>query len=615
METRIETEGIIEYVKKWYGTIIPTFGTLAFIKFVTQSHMLAEATMGTTRMGISRNVNPYFSISVNTNGKATSINLDNKLISLPGFYYVQRSLDELVHASTMGIASYLSLALTNGSVYHEGLHVAHSPTNIIGLLKERHGKVIEDYGYDILFMAYNIIEDLYIESQAKSHARTFIQMKNSLLLNVIDFIEAMSDLKEDKMDDATSIIKLMAFLKNLDLRNRDEWNKFPRLAEAVKLTMKGAAYADDFNRMCAAAALVSLFPKPDSPNSEMAYNKMHSCGDGENLKAEAEVSVSEAKAAQAASKVSGSERKFIREISRSMEASSKRIDSELSEFEERAKKLQLVDIAKRYSTYYTHYHRSDKSASGKMDLLAMQIRRLRTVNHAPGSPRVRGRLVNTRLSRITTDGKICAQSDGQRFQQRVEVIVLNDWSGSTHCGVNGTGKKLNELTSEACKELHVALRKAGIPNSVYLHTGVFGDSEIPLVVHIASYQMFVNNTDWRQRFELIRYINLNQNYDGFAIEAVSRRFTRRITKKVLIILSDGVPAGDWYGGTAAEIHTMKVVTEARKNGIAVICLSLTRDIMEANNKIYGEKWNIDASSNLEAESQKVITNVVTNQGG
>ena len=63
--------------------------------------------------------------------------------------------------------------------------------------------------------------------------------------------------------------------------------------------------------------------------------------------------------------------------------------------------------------------------------------------------------------------------------------------------------------------------------------------------------------------------------------------------RTLIVLSDGRPAGAGYDGWEDALYkTRKVVNDLRRRGIVVYSLSLIEEVIENNDKIYGEKWNI-----------------------
>jgi nitric oxide reductase activation protein len=116
--------------------------------------------------------------------------------------------------------------------------------------------------------------------------------------------------------------------------------------------------------------------------------------------------------------------------------------------------------------------------------------------------------------------------------------------------------------------------------------------------------------DRRHNMELLKGgLDLVQNYDGFMVERATEHFTKKEGRKILLVLSDGEPYAPAYNGSAADAHTKQKIAEARKKGFVVISISLVSGVVEANNRIYGSEWNIDASTNLVGQLQKIIAKV------
>ena len=223
----------------------------------------------------------------------------------------------------------------------------------------------------------------------------------------------------------------------------------------------------------------------------------------------------------------------------------------------------------------------------------------RTINRVPGMARKSGSvMVKSRLHRIATDGKVFAKRDSEKKTlKRVEVIINIDMSSSTH------GRIFNgELT--AAYEMAKALRRARIPFSVFGHTSKGHDD--PKIYHIFSYDMKVTNVDLEERFEMASRIKLSQNFDGVVIDYLSEKFTGRDANRFMINLSDGEPAAPSYYGNAAETHTMKMIARARRKGIVVMSISVVGSVVGSNDRIYGSKWNLDASSDLVGKFKRLM---------
>jgi nitric oxide reductase activation protein len=105
------------------------------------------------------------------------------------------------------------------------------------------------------------------------------------------------------------------------------------------------------------------------------------------------------------------------------------------------------------------------------------------------------------------------------------------------------------------------------------------------------------------------HIDLQENYDGFAIYSLKDYFLKS-TKRFMIVLSDGQPSGNGYRGGAANEHTKKIVDNLRKDGTNVYAISLVESVVQANNQIYGKQYNINGSGNLDSELRKLIVNLI-----
>ena len=166
----------------------------------------------------------------------------------------------------------------------------------------------------------------------------------------------------------------------------------------------------------------------------------------------------------------------------------------------------------------------------------------------------------------------------------------------------------------AAKKATDALRESNIAHFVSAHTSI-GNYQ-PVVYDIDTFKLGRRDTHNPNRaFEAASRIELIQNYDGLAIEFVTNPkngyFHNPKDSKVLVVISDGEPLSHDYEGDIAIEHTKAMIDNARKAGIKVVSVSLTDSAFRANNRIYGERYNVDARENLDAALVKLVTTIAT----
>ncbi len=202
----------------------------------------------------------------------------------------------------------------------------------------------------------------------------------------------------------------------------------------------------------------------------------------------------------------------------------------------------------------------------------------------------------------------------------MELVFLVDASGSmgySSCvlpadnfkGLGMSSLSLYDAVLAVGHKLHDALLSVHSPHAVYIHTSINGDR--PNIAKVVSYKMKTKDQIGNRFWEMASKISKNNNFDGVAIETViDLAFTKKRNDKVLFVLSDGIPSGTGYGGTNAIDHTIKTISNARKNGIMVIAISLIPNVYENNDKLYGEGNNIkvgdDIDKGLSSELKKVF---------
>ena len=237
------------------------------------------------------------------------------------------------------------------------------------------------------------------------------------------------------------------------------------------------------------------------------------------------------------------------------------------------------------------------------------VRQMRNVNHTIGEARrFGGKLIGQRLNRIVIDSKIFGQKTVvKETLGNPQIILLVDWSGSM-------GSHAFEVLAEA-KAIYEALRELNIPSAVYAHTGAIKSDGcyegFPGLFHVSSYRMHSTDSDINNRFSRLTQIPLSHNYDGLIISwLVDNGFLENGSKsKMLIVLSDGIPAGSGYSGPQALQHTVKTIKRGRSLGIHILAFSLVPSVLVNNAGIYGREFHIDATKSVRASFENVFKHI------
>ena len=206
-------------------------------------------------------------------------------------------------------------------------------------------------------------------------------------------------------------------------------------------------------------------------------------------------------------------------------------------------------------------------------------------------------LIPTRIVNMFTDEKIFSPLPENETERESEVIILVDASGSmrgnsTKFIVNGRqdSAPLYDGVVGAARAIAEGLQKAHVNCSVYAHSTMPGNFDQVFVCKITDqYSM-----DKKNEFINAGRLYSRNNGDSYALEEVSQSFSQdgRDIGRTLIVLSDGQPACDAYSSmTQGRRETRDMANKLRDEGIQVYSISLTRDVVPANNSIYGEKYN------------------------
>jgi len=178
-----------------------------------------------------------------------------------------------------------------------------------------------------------------------------------------------------------------------------------------------------------------------------------------------------------------------------------------------------------------------------------------------------GRRLNAR-SVVAGDGKIFYNKKYPDNEAKMAVAVLVDESGSMGWHDRITSARTAAIVMyDFCTSL-------GIPLAVYGHTEEWDGKPI---VNIYNYTEF-DSVDRNDRFRIMDMSSRGSNRDGAALRFVAERLEKRSEKiKILIIISDGQPAGEGYGGTAAEADLRGIKKEYKNKGVTMFAAAIGED--------------------------------------
>ncbi|MBU0934443.1 MAG: hypothetical protein KKI09_09600 [Spirochaetes bacterium] len=188
-----------------------------------------------------------------------------------------------------------------------------------------------------------------------------------------------------------------------------------------------------------------------------------------------------------------------------------------------------------------------------------------------------------------------ATGDDRIYQRKtvntrsVGMQVLIDASSSTREEVNG--RRIIDIEKSALALLGAALDRIGDSFSIAAY-----NSNGPTAVSFFLVKDFDERWTARVRGRLSRIGPWSANRDGCAIRHAAMRLRQLDCKtKILLILSDGIPADKDYGksdGSAlvpyALEDTRRAILEARRSGIVPFCLTIDKEAKDYIGHLYGD---------------------------
>lgn len=197
---------------------------------------------------------------------------------------------------------------------------------------------------------------------------------------------------------------------------------------------------------------------------------------------------------------------------------------------------------------------------------------------------------------VNRDGKYFSRQIIPDGKLTVAFGILVDESGSM------SGEKIIRARRTAIL-VEDALRNLGVPLMVTGHTAYHtGSSSKPATV-LDCFKDF-DTRDGKDHLRLTKICAQAGNIDGAAITYVGEKLLKRPeSKKVLIVISDGYPAGHSFYSKSSNEDTSLAAKHYRKKGVEVFGAIL--DEVETVSSIYGKEYCFDCRTDGELERQLI----------
>lgn len=230
----------------------------------------------------------------------------------------------------------------------------------------------------------------------------------------------------------------------------------------------------------------------------------------------------------------------------------------------------ITDADKRqYDSIYAEVKQCSQQMQKKVATILEDLREGSVEHH-----RSYGKLVEARDG-YRPDGKFFAKKKLPQEMPDMAVAVLMDQSGSMYGERINTAIKAAILLDDFATGLNLPVMVAGHNTATCNGTDIY--------VHT----MFDRLSD-RDKYRIVKAKADGSNRDGMAINIiVDQLYKRPEDVKMLVIISDGQPNANCYGGADAEKDIQAIIAKARTKGVQVFAAAIGSD-KEKIERIYGE---------------------------
>lgn len=596
----------IKDAREWYGRI-PQVGTPAFTTFLSDATQLIK---------LVASPNSVHRIVFSMDAMTASADVEQRDITFPAKALVADYYENFsaVKSKSRDMAAVIVGVLTYFGI-HEASHLRETPDFFAGTAKSRFARPYIEHN-NVLHMLHNIIEDLYIDHQSrKKPYGKFTDLGLEVFFGAEDFEKSAEDFAAawGKTHVLDRLMELLIGYKHPRDRTHPVWER-DELAPIASILQASLDEHDEIERINLTWELYMLLKDLLSENEQQKGKDQTEANDAadrvldtwnRNISSKTIITsdiqgdplevLPNGKMADIRFRLSGREQEEIAKLQEKLDI---RNFSDALEKQVAPVERDVLEAGR----YCTREIYPDKAFAGFGKILSL----LKSTNWTPGPPKKYGQqIINQRLSRINTDGKIFGHPRATTTKNDREVILLVDLSGSM------TSDNLIEGVVSAAWGAFESMRQARVRCAVYGHTTeYYASRDQCLVYKIANWGLQgTNTTTIEQRFTAAAAVPNRNNMDGIAIEYVVGKFSKRACPKALIVLSDGSPNGDGYRGRSAMQHTQQAIAAARKRGIAVISLSLRNSVMRDNDELYGREFNICAVGNIDTALRSLVKQI------
>lgn len=605
-------------IKKWYswgGVEIAGIGTVEFLRQAASSVAFVKLGREAQRNDVDTSPTNDFTVTV-TNQPTASCDLDNRVVALGMQYADGTTFGELGFDVTDPESRFRLIGMINGSMIHEGLHLAYTHRITDGLWQNLQTNMGELAG--VLMQVWNIVEDIYIERRAAT------QSNNTALARNLKWVEFKNDqlFSVDRLDKVAGefdgtlprALNLLSFFKNEKLTRRKALRSpfSKEVLDALATIRRKAATVNGYNTWELTKnlwdALMNQFPQPPAAPQEQGDGQQG----GEQGQGQSDAGqTTDADNGQTTDQFTddfdegddGDE--MLQNLMQSF------VDAELNASEKGTKPqvrnaksghCKIDNVTKFENAYGSEPNINvGRNFSWESTIDTKFVRELQYLNeshYTPGALHTRGSRINkSALHRIATTGKIFDNwVEGENKKRRV-VVLLVDCSSSTRGRIFA-----NQISS--ARKLSDEMRKARIPHMVigYTSSWDFGvDADLYQIESFMMGRKLEGTAD--ARWGKLLHVRQGGTPTGPALNHVVTKTLKGETgARFVINLTDGEP--DYREGCRKEID------RARRDGINVWSLSTSQSVMRHNDELFGKENNFDASNNavqtLTAAMRKVM---------
>lgn len=621
-----------QHVKSWYewgGVEIEEIGSVDFLSQASSSvsfvNVGAQAFFTPDLRGNMPKID--FTVSVDA-GATASCNIETREVNLGIQYAMGQTFASCGFDPKSPKGRFQLIGMINGSMIHEGLHLALTPKRSLHVIKSLESR----YGDDIALWARlnNLVEDIYIEARAAKCAETqemkrgnhWIAFKNDHLFSR-ERLDIDLTLTEEQGLNENNLEALMGYFKNTRLTRTKKLRRLlgQQIVDILTEIRRKAGNVNPVNRNEFSHRLYVAFNnrlnRVPNKNSQGDDQQQDSSGTQQPDKRpwgdeqpQPSSSTQQGEQEKSADETDNedkndsdlndtgdqfSDEETDEDLAQEMSLMQSFIDRELNEDEPtkigrnaRRSPIKESELVQVIEDSQIGHNNVQFGFSWDIDFDSKFVRELQYLNethNVPGLLRNRGtRMHKAALHRITTTGKIFSNWTEGETNPRREVIIAIDASSSTKGKIFG-----NEIAT--ARKMATAMRKARIPYIVVAYTSSGRWGAAGKVILVDSYEMGKRSIGPDDK----RWDALKNTYQGTTPTAPAIKmcreelFSKKGGAKYLFVLSDGRPDG--------EQDTIEEIEITRDAGIAVFSFSVLRDVVRYNNRIFGERYNIDASAN------------------